>query len=155
MNLTDVLIAFFMSMLPIIELRGGIIYAAARGVPFILAFIVCYIGNILPVPFILIFLRKIFNLMRRFKYTRRIVEWLEKVARSKEGRIQKYSLLGLFIISMLPLPGMGTWTGALVAVVLDIQIKKSFPVIALGALVAGIIMSVLSFAIPGLFFPKT
>ena len=149
----DAVIAFLMSMVPVIELRGGIVYAAACGIPFITAFIVCFLGNILPVPFILIFLRRIFAFLERFKYTKRIVKGLERRARSKEGKLKKYQLLGLFLLVAIPLPGTGAWTGALVAVVFDIQIKKALPVIALGVLGAGLIMSILSFLIPGLFFP--
>ena len=151
----DRLIAFLISMLPIIELRGGLIYAAARGIPFIQAFVLCLLGTIVPVPFILLFLRKIFSFLERFKYTRRIVTGLERRARKKEGNLQKYRLLWLFIIAAIPLPGAGTWTSSLVAVVFDIPIRKSFPAIALGALIEGLIMSAFSFWMPGLFFPTS
>lgn len=148
----DKLIAFLMSMVPILELRGGIVYAAAKGIPFTTAFLICFLGNILPIPFILLFLRKVLNFLEQFKYTKRLVRGLERRARKKQGNIDKYKLLGLFILVAIPLPGTGAWTGALVAVVMDIQMKKSFPAIALGVLAAGIIMSVLSYWIPGLFF---
>lgn len=150
--ITDEMTAFLISMLPIFELRGGIVYAAAKGIPFVWAFIICFFGNVLPVPFILLFIRKIFAFLERFKYTGRFVRWLEQKARSNEGRIEKYKLLGLFTLVAIPLPGTGAWMGALVAVVFDIQIKKAFPAIALGVLAAGIIMSVFSFLLPGLFF---
>lgn len=148
----DELIAFLMSMLPVVELRGGIIYAAAKGIPFLTAFVICFLGNILPVPFILLFLRKVFAFLENFRYTKRIVRGLEGRARKKQGLIQKYRLPGLFLLVAIPLPGTGAWTGALVSVLLDIQIKKAFPAIALGVLAADIIMSILSFWIPGLFF---
>lgn len=146
------LYAFLISMLPVLELRGGIIYAAANGVPFLTAFIVCFLGNILPIPFILLFLRKVFAFLENFRYTQRLVRSLESRARKKQGLIQKYSLPGLFLLVAIPLPGTGAWTGALVSVLLDIQIRKAFPTISLGVLAAGIIMSILSFWIPGLFF---
>lgn len=152
-NLTkDAIIAFFMSMLPVIELRGGIVYAAARGIPFVTAFVICFLGNILPIPFILLFIRRILSFLKRFKYTKKLVEKIENRARTKSTNILKYQLLGLYLFVSIPLPGTGAWTGALIAAFMDLQIKKSFPVIALGILCAGIIMSVLSFLIPGLFF---
>ena len=80
----DILIAFFLSMLPLIELRGGIIYAAARGIPFLPAAIICYLGTLVPVPFILLFLRKAFEIMERFSWSKRIVDWLENHARKRE-----------------------------------------------------------------------
>ena len=136
------------------ELRGGMVYAAARGVPYVLAFCLCVLGNILPVPFILLFIRKIFSYLKRFKYTRGIVTKLENRARAKSDTVRKYQLLGLLLLVAIPLPGTGAWTGALVAAILDLRIRKSFPVIALGVLGAGILMSVLSYLIPGLFFPQ-
>jgi len=148
----DAIIAFFISMLPILELRGGIIYAAARGVPFATAFIVCILGNILPIPFILYFIRRILRFFEKFKYTKNIVGKIENRSRTKSASIRKYQLLGLFIIVAVPLPGTGAWTGAMISAFMDLRIKKSFPVIALGVLGAGIIMSLLSYLIPGLFF---
>jgi uncharacterized membrane protein len=109
------------------------------------------LGNILPVPFILLFLRRVFVFLERFRYTKRLVSRLERKARKKEGNIQKYELLGLFLLVAIPLPGTGAWTGALVAVVFDLQIRKSFPVIAAGVLGAGGIMVLLSYAFPSLF----
>lgn len=146
------IISFFMSMLPILELRGGMIYAAASGVPFAYAFPICLLGNILPIPFILLFIRKIFRFMERFKPTAKIVTKLERKARSKEHIIKKYELFGIFLFVAIPLPGTGAWTAALIAALFDIQVKRAFPALALGVLMAGIIMSVVSFWLPGLFF---
>ena len=143
-----------MSMLPIIELRGGIIFAAASGIPFTQAFIICIIGNILPIPFILLFIRQILNFLKKFGWTGRIVNWLESHAHAKSDKIQKYQMLGLLIFVGIPLPGTGAWTGALIASLMDLQIKKSFPTIALGVVMAAVIMSVFSYFIPGLFFPQ-
>lgn len=153
--MTDAILAFFISMLPVIELRGGIIFAAARGVHFIPAFIVCFLGNILPIPFILIFIRRILRFFEKFKFTKNLVGKIESRARTKSASIRKYQLFGLFLFVAVPLPGTGAWTGALIAVLMDLQIRKSFPVIATGILFAGIIMSILSFLIPGLFFNMT
>jgi len=143
--------AFCMSALPVIELRGGIAYAAVRGMPFALAFAVCFLGNMLPIPFILVFLRRIFAFLEKFGPTRRVVNGLERRARKKEGTLAKYKLFGLFLLVAIPLPGTGAWTGALVSVVMDIQMRKALPVIALGVLAAGCIMVTLSYFIPGLF----
>jgi len=144
------LIAFLISMLPIIELRGGLIYASAAGIPYWEAMIACCAGNILPVPFILLFIRAIFRFMERWKYTAKIVIKLEKKAEAAEKKIHKYALPGLFIFVAIPLPGSGAWTGALIAAVFNMRIKRAFPTIALGTVGAGVIMSVLAFLIPGL-----
>jgi uncharacterized membrane protein len=139
-------------MLPLSELRGGLIYAAACGIPFAQAFIICLVGNILPVPFLLLFLRKIFDFLEKYKRTARLVLKLEEKAKKVEAKIHRFELVGLFIWSAIPLPGTGAWTAVLVAVIFDIQIKRAFPAIALGTLTAGILMSVFSYLIPGLFF---
>jgi len=145
--------AFLISMLPVVELRGGLPYAAfVAHIPFVRAFIVCYLGNIFPVPFILLFLRKFFALLEKNRFTAKIVQKLLDKAHRAEEKVRKYELLGLFLFVAIPLPGTGAWTGSLIAVVLDIQMKRAIPAIALGVLTAGIIMSVGSYLIPGLFF---
>jgi uncharacterized membrane protein len=144
-----------MSMLPVLELRGGLIYASASGIPFWQGFIICFVGNVLPIPFILIFLRKIFDLLRRNRHTTRIVAKLEDKAHRAEEKIRKYELVGLYTFVAIPLPGTGAWTGALIAVVLDLQMKRALPAIILGVLTAGVIMSIISYAIPGFFFAIT
>ncbi|MDR2163455.1 MAG: small multi-drug export protein [Clostridiales Family XIII bacterium] len=147
------LIAFLMSMLPVVELRGGLIFASASGVPFWEAFIICCAGNILPVPFILFFLRRIFSLLEKNRHTAKLISWLEDKAKKAERRIGKYELLGLFLLVAVPLPGTGAWTGSLVAVIFDMRVKRAFPAIAAGVVAAGVIMSVVSyFIIPGMFF---
>ncbi|MDR0531584.1 MAG: small multi-drug export protein [Oscillospiraceae bacterium] len=148
----DLLTAFGISMVPVFELRGGIVYAAVRGVPFALAFAVCLLGNLLPVPFILLFLRRVFHFLERFGPTARIVKGMERRARRQGKKLEKWKLFGLFVLVAIPLPGTGAWTGALVAEVFDIRMKKALPVIALGVLTAGLIMVILSYLIPGLFF---
>ncbi|MGL4483842.1 MAG: COG2426 family protein [Anaerovoracaceae bacterium] len=130
----------FMSMLPIIELRGGIPYGVGLGLPIWEAFLAAFLGNILPVPFILIFLRNTFNWLRTFDKTKGLVERLERKAHLNGQKVEKYRLLGLFILVAIPLPGTGAWTGALVASVLDVRIKAALPVIALGVLTAGLVV---------------
>ena len=146
------LAAFIISMLPVVELRGGLIFSALLGIPFAKAFLLCYLGNILPIPFILLFLRQIFALLRRFKPTSRLVCKLEEKARKGGKKLGRYELLGLFIFVAVPLPGTGGWTGSLISVILDLQIRRAFPTIALGVLAAGGIMSLFTYLIPGLFF---
>lgn len=150
--MNKLLVAFFISMLPVSELRGGMIFASASGIPFVEAFLICFLGNILPVPFLLLFVRRILTFLERFRYTKGIVTGLESRVRAKSDKVKKYQLFGLFLLVAVPLPGTGAWTGALVAAGLDHRIKRAFPMIALGVFFAGIIMSILSYLVPGLFF---
>lgn len=144
-------ISFLVSMLPILELRGGLIVAKLMGVDFYKAFIICFMGNMLPIPFILLFIRKIFNLLKRNKKIAKIIDKIEARSVRKAEKVKKYRLWGLFILVAIPLPGTGAWTGALVADLFDIRIKHSFPTICAGVLVAGMIMSALSYGLFGLF----
>ena len=146
------LAAFIISMLPVVELRGGLIFSAIAGIPFAKAFLLCYLGNIIPMPFILLFLRKIFKWLERFKFTSKLVRKLEDKAQKGGERLGRYRFLGLFVIVAIPLPGTGGWTGSLIAVIFGFPLKRALAVIALGILGAGGIMSVLTYLIPGLFF---
>lgn len=143
-------IAFFVSLLPVLELRGGLIAAKLLEIDFFKAFAICYTGNILPIPFILFFIRKIFNLLKKNKRIESAINTLEARSIRKADKVIKYRLWGLFLFVAIPLPGTGAWTGALIADLLDIRIKHSLPVIAAGVLVAGIIMSVFSYGLLGL-----
>ncbi|MEG1886849.1 MAG: small multi-drug export protein [Oscillospiraceae bacterium] len=145
------LVIFIVSMLPILELRGGLIAAAILDVSWFVAFPICVIGNMLPIPFILLFLKKVFELLKKFKYTRRLVLWLETKANQKSGKLHKYRFWGLFLFVGIPLPGTGAWTGALVADAVDIRIKHSFPIIFAGVIAAGLIISIISYVIPSFF----
>ncbi|MBQ6625461.1 MAG: small multi-drug export protein [Clostridia bacterium] len=142
-------IIFIISLFPILELRGGLIAAGLLGVPWAKAFAICFVGNMLPVPFILLFIRKIFEVMKRSKAFEKIVIKMEKKAEKNGEKVKKYELLGLFILVAIPLPGTGAWTGALVAALMDIRLKKSIPAIALGVIVAGLIVSALMYGIVG------
>ena len=143
------LIAFILSMLPIIELRGGIIAGRALGLSPIPTFIICYIGNIIPVPFILWLIKSIINKMRKssIKVFNKFVKWLDKKVDNKKGQIEKYGFWGLVLFVGIPLPGTGAWTGCLIAAMLDMDKKKSFIAAAIGVLIAGIIISLLSIGI--------
>ena len=138
---------FIISLLPILELRGGLIAARILGVEFIKAFIICYIANILPVPFILLFINYLFNKMSKWKPTKKIVDWLSNKTLKKKEQIDKYGYFGLFLFVGIPLPGTGAWTGSLLAILLNLDKKKSFITIAIGVLAEGIIMSLLSYGI--------
>lgn len=144
------LIAFLVSALPVIELRGGLFAAKLMDIEFFRAFAICFLGNMLPIPFILFFIRKIFNLLKKISKVEAIIEKLEARSVRKADKVKKYRLWGLFLFVAVPLPGTGAWTGALVADLFDIRIKHSLPVIALGVLIAGIIVSCLSYGLLGL-----
>ena len=137
---------FFISMVPIIELRGAIPIGVGWGLSLPLVFMVCVIGNIMPVPFIMLFIRRIFEWMKaRGGWMKKIVLKLEEKAEKAAKLFYKYELLGLFILVAVPLPGTGAWTGALVSAMLEIRIKAAVPVIAAGVLTAGLIMLTLSY----------
>lgn len=145
------LIIFFISLLPVLELRGGMIAAKLLGVELVKALIICYIGNILPLPFILLFIRKIFKFLKRFKATRKLVEKLEIRSMRQSEKVKRWRSWGLLLFVAIPLPGTGGWTGALIAALLDMRIKTSFPIIALGVLIANLIMAIFSYGILGIF----
>ncbi len=150
-NLKPEIIVFIISMIPVIELRGGIIAAKLFGIPLMNAYIICVIGNILPIPFILLFIKKIFKILKRFKFTAGIVNKLEERAMKKSENMQKKQLAGLLAFVAVPLPGTGGWTGSLVASLLNMPVHKSFVTITFGVMTAGVIMLILSYFIPGLF----
>lgn len=149
-KISSELIAFVVSCFPVLELRGGLIAAKLMDIDFFIAFLICLIGNMLPIPFILLFIRKIFNLLKKNKKIETLIEKLEARSIRKADNVKKYRLWGLFIFVAIPLPGTGAWTGALIADLLDIRIKHSLPVIALGVFVAGVIMSIFSYGLLGL-----
>ena len=140
-------IVFIISMLPILELRGGLIASALLGVDFLPGYLWSIIGNILPIPIVLLFLEKIFDLLKKFKLTKNFIGKIENKIMSKKGQIEKYGYWGLLLFVGIPLPGTGAWTGAGLAVLLGLNKKKSFVVIFLGVIMASIIMSILSYGI--------
>ena len=141
------------SMVPIIELRGALPIATGFGVEWYIALPIAIIGNIIPVPFIIIFIKKIFAWMSKQKgFLARVVMKMEQKAEAKRDTIEKYGPWGLWIFVAIPLPGTGAWTGALIAALLDIPLKKSFPAIAVGVLTAGIIMAFVSYGAAALIF---
>ena len=144
------LIIFIISMIPILELRGGIIAASLLHVPITTAIPVCLMGNIIPIPFILLFITKIFELLKKTKHFGGLVTKLENKAMGKSDKIQKYEFWGLVLFAGIPLPGTGAWTGSLIAALLQVKLKKAVPAIFLGLLLAVLIMCTVSYFIPWL-----
>ncbi|MBQ7371628.1 MAG: small multi-drug export protein [Blautia sp.] len=143
-------VIFLISMIPILELRGGLIAAALLKVEAIRAIPICIIGNIIPIPFILLFIRQIFKLLKKTNVFRGLVEKLEARAMGKSDRIKKYEFWGLLLFVGIPLPGTGAWTGSLIASLLEIDIKKSSLAILCGIIMASAIMYTVSYVIPAL-----
>lgn len=149
-KIPEELTVFIISLLPILELRGGLIAAKILDMNYFQAFAICFIGNLLPVPFILLFIRKIFDFLRRFKFCEKIVNKLEMKSVKNREKVMKYQAWGLLLFVAIPFPGTGAWTGSLIAAMLDIRMKRAIPIIVVGVLIAGIIMSVLTYGVFGL-----
>lgn len=143
------LIIFLISMVPILELRGGLIAASLLKVPITTAIPICIIGNIIPIPFILLFIRQIFKWMKKIKIFRGLIEKLESRAMGKSDTIKKYEFWGLVLFVGIPLPGTGAWTGSLIAALLEVDIKKAVFAELLGIVIATIIMSIVSYGLLG------
>ena len=148
------LILFIISMVPILELRGGLLAAgpAFLNIPMWRAIPVGIIGNLLPIPFILLLITKIFDWMKGTKRLKPVVEKLEKKAMSQSANIEKYEFWGLVAFVGIPLPGTGAWTGALIASLLGIRFRKAFPAIVIGVCLAACIMTIISYGIVGGIF---
>ena len=141
-----ILMTIVISMVPVLELRGAIPIATAHGLNFWVAIVCAIIGNLIPVPFIIIFIRKIFELIRKWSpKLDKLVTKLEDRAHKKSDVVLKYAFWGLVILVAIPLPGTGAWTGALVAAMLNMRLRKAFPAIALGVINAGVIVSVVTY----------
>lgn len=148
-QIKDYLYVFFCSMVPLIELRGAIPIGAALDMPWIPNFIISVLGNMLPIPFILLFIRRILSWMKTTKHFHKIAEWLENKAAKNTAKVMKYASFGLTLFVGIPLPGTGAWTGALVAALLDMRMKYSLPSIFAGVVIAAFIMSGISYGFLG------
>lgn len=136
------------SMVPIIELRGGIPLGVAQGLPYHEAIIAAIIGNIIPVPFVILFIRRIFAFLRKhFPFMNRLIDKLEKKAHLKGKTVKKYQFWGLVLFVGIPLPGTGAWTGALIASFLDMRLKNCILPIFLGILMAAAAITMLTFGV--------
>lgn len=144
-------IAFLVSMLPIVELRGGIPVAAVMGIDFLPALGLCVAGNLLPIPFILWLIIPIFKWMKGTRAFSPLVNKLESKTLSKKERLEKGEFWGLMLFVGIPLPGTGAWTGALLAALLGIKFKKAIVAIICGVLIAAGIMSAIFYAFPDIF----
>lgn len=140
-------VVFIVSMMPILECRGGLIVSALLNVDIVQAIPLCVIGNLLPIPFLLLFIDKIFNLMRRYKLTRGFVERMEARALNRSQALENGEFLGLMLFVGIPLPGTGGWTGSLLAKLMQVEFKKALLAIFLGVLMATVIMSILSYGL--------
>lgn len=151
-TVAEEIIVFIISLMPILELRGGLLAAKLLGVPLLTAIPICIIGNIIPIPFILLFIRKIFAWMKKFRIFRPMIEKLEQKAMSKSDKVTTMEFWGLALFVGVPLPGTGAWTGSLIAALLEMDIKKAVVSIFVGVIIATIIMSIVSYGLLGLFF---
>lgn len=143
--MTKIISTFLISMVPVVELRGAIPIAVAQGMDPWLAMVISVIGNMVPVPFIIVFIRSIFKWLRtRSAGLDRWVTKMENKASLKAEKVQKYEKFGLFIFVAIPLPGTGAWTGALIAAMLDMRLKSAVPMILLGVITAGLIVTLLT-----------
>lgn len=140
---------FFVSMLPLIELRGGIAIASLLKVPLITSNIICIIGNLIPIPFILLFIKKIFEFMKKHNILKGLVEKLEERAAKKSSGVEKGEFIFLLCFVGIPLPGTGAWTGSLIASLLEFDMKKAVIAIAIGVLMAAIIIDIVFYGALG------
>ena len=146
-----IIATMLMSMVPIVELRGGIPFGVALGLPPGVSMISAIIGNIIPIPFIILFIKKIFRWMRRFAPLEKVVEYFEAKAANKSDRVTKYKKFGLCLFVAIPLPGTGAWMGALIAAILDMKLKDSFPVILLGIIIASVLVTGITYGFVSIF----
>lgn len=143
------IVIFIISMIPILELRGGLVAASLLNVSITTAIPICIVGNIIPIPFILLFIKQIFKWLKKIKLFRGMIERLEARAMGKSEAIKKYEFWGLVLFVGIPLPGTGAWTGSLIAALLDIDFKKAILAELLGIIIATVIMSIVSYGLLG------
>lgn len=140
-------LTFFVSMVPVLELRGAIPVGVAGGLRPLVAMVIATLGNLVPVPFLIIFTRRVFHWLKSKENIRHMVERLEHRAAKKSQIVEQYAWWGLCILVAIPLPGTGAWTGALVAAVLDLRLKRAMPAISLGVLIAAMIVTCLTYGV--------
>ncbi len=148
-----ILITLLVSMAPVVELRGAIPIATGMGLSPSVAIPVAMAGNLIPVPFIILFVKKIFAFLRKVSPgLERFVEKMEAKAEKNKAKVLKYAFWGLVLFVAVPLPGTGAWTGSLVSAMLDMPLKKAFPSILLGVIIAGTVIAFLSYGAASLLF---
>ena len=141
---------FIISLLPILECRGGLLASKLLALPLLRAIPICVIGNILPIPFILLLIKKILKWMHGKPLIGRFADWLERRAERKSGSVAAAEFVGLMLFVGIPLPGTGAWTGSLIAALLDIDFKKAIAAELIGVAIATTIMSIVSYGLLGL-----
>lgn len=145
-------VVFIISMIPLLELRGGLLVAKMIGVPLLTAIPICIVGNIIPIPFILLFIKQIFKWLKKVPVFKKLIVKLEKRAMGKSDSIRRYEFWGLALFVGIPLPGTGAWTGSLIAALLDIDFKKAIVSELVGIAMATVIMSIVSYGLLGILF---
>ena len=144
----EILMTFLMAMVPVIELRGAIPYGVLQGLSIGEALAVSIAGNLAPIPVLIVFTRRVFEWLKgKSTHLNRLVLKLEAKAESKKETVEKWEFLGLVILVAIPLPGTGAWTGALVAAMMDMRLKRAFPAVVIGVIIAGIIVSIVTFGV--------
>ncbi len=134
-------------MVPVLELRGAIPLGVAAGMPPLAALLVAIAGNMVPVPFIIVFIRRIFQWLRKKGKIGALVEKLERRAEQKSDVVKKYAGIGLILLVAIPLPGTGAWTGALVAALMNMRLKRALPDVFIGVVIAGFIITCLTYGV--------
>ena len=152
MPMKDILLTFLVAMVPVVELRGAIPFGVVRGLNLWTAIIASVLGNLVPVPFIILFIRRIFAWMRaHMPKLDGLVTRMEKKAEKNRAAVEKYAFWGLAILVAIPLPGTGAWTGALVAAMMEMRLKRAFPAIVIGVVIAGVIDSIVTSGAQAIF----
>lgn len=145
------LVVLLISMIPLLELRGSILVAGILlQMGFLQTFVSAVIGNMLPIPFILLFIKVIFKWLKKIPWIQKFPHWCERKALKHSDQIRKYGYFGLYLFVAIPLPGTGAWTGSLASVLFNMDFKKSLLAIFLGVVTAGVIMSVIAFGANGI-----
>lgn len=150
LGLSNEVVIFIISMLPVVELRGGIIMAALLGMKWYVAVPICIVGNLLPIPLVLKFVRRTLDFLKKSKHLKKIIEWFEERTKNKGKNIENGWLAGLIVFVGIPLPGTGAWTGSLAADLFHIDFKKSMFAVTVGVLIAAAIVTVICYAFPAL-----
>ena len=145
--LKAILLTFGTALLPVLEIRGAIPVGIANGLDAWATYIVGVIGNMLPIPFLILLTRQIIAWLEKHNILVKFTNWLRRKGKEKSEVIEKSSFWGLLILVAIPLPGTGAWTGALVASFLDMSLKRALPAITLGVLIAGGIVMAVTFGV--------
>ena len=143
------IIIFIISLMPILELRGGLLAASLLKVPALQAYIICIIGNLIPIPLILWFLDSVFDFMKKHHILTKFIGFCERKGNEKKDKIERLGFLGLILFVGIPLPGTGAWTGCLIATILRMDKKKALIAAIIGVIMASVIMMLVSYGIIG------